>query len=70
MIKPQDLGCFQSVAKVLGEEEAEKQLSQVLVGCCLQPEQEELLGAFDFISTPQGFEYWVDVWRQTEVLEP
>lgn len=63
-LTPKDLGVFNFVASRIGEEEAEKQLKRVTAdkyACELSAHEDRLLSAFNFLDTPQGHDYWMQV---------
>jgi len=64
--KPQDLPCFKQVADVIGEEAAEIELEKVLIytnGCVGNTKAENVLYYFVFGETPQGSEFWWDIFH-------
>ena len=64
--KPKHLGCFEEVAKVIGEDRAEKELQKV-IDCesCHDHDYSFLNGclseAFDWELAPQGYEFWSSI---------
>lgn len=69
---PHGFRCFKDVAKIIGEEVAEEELQKVIDYAILDDNDLRLtehnvcdfglLGAFNWSSTPQGGEYWSDIY--------
>lgn len=61
-LKPQDLGCWQQVVDVIGEDRASEELQKVIDIKDSQgkfwSEGDELLDAFQWDLTPQGHSFW------------
>lgn len=55
-----DVICFAEVAKVLGETQAQKELFKVLNNCMFT-DVENIIQAFLWDETPQGYEFWSNV---------
>lgn len=65
-MKPQDLACFENVASVIGKDDAEVELQKVidLEMENLLSDEPDLMGAFYWMDTPQGHEFWYDINKQ------
>lgn len=60
-LKPQDLGCWQQVVGVIGEDRASEELQKVIdikESEVLWDERGELFEAFHWEYTPQGYSFW------------
>lgn len=61
-MKAEELKCFKSVAAVLGEEFAKKELQKVLDTLGVNFEDEaDLGGSFIWSASPQGHTFWWEV---------
>lgn len=67
-MKPQELGCFEQVKAVLGEQGAIEELQKVIDcdGVNWQDKNNNnLIQVFEWATSPQDFEFWVDVQEGT-----
>lgn len=62
-LNARDLACFEQVASVLGEVQAESELQQVIDSGLKVEESILLSGAFIWAKSPQGYDYWREVLR-------
>ena len=65
--KVRAFGCFDQVAKVIGEEKAVVELIKVvefeLSKFSDDMQEDKLINAFDWEDTPQLFDFWYDIYR-------
>jgi hypothetical protein len=67
-LTPRMLGCFDEVSEILGEERAEYELYRVIDQCASLTDEDynpmnNLLDCFDWSESPQGHDYWMDVYN-------
>lgn len=62
-----DLKCFTQVANVLGETQAQKELFKVLNKCSFV-DVDNIIQAFLWDKTPQGYQFWMDVNKSMQRL--
>lgn len=61
--KARDLACFEQVAGVLGEAQAESELQQVIDSGVDVDIEEDMFKAFVWSESPQGHPYWRGVFK-------
>jgi hypothetical protein len=55
---------YKAIKSVLGKKEAQYQLACVVESSCdVNTLSKGLSGAFSWTNTPQGFDYWCDIYR-------
>lgn len=62
-LNARDLACFEQVARVLGEVQAESELQQVIDSGVDVDIEEDMFKAFIWSESPQGHPYWRGVFK-------
>tara|TARA_R110000796_G_scaffold216827_1_gene332837 strand:+ start:880 stop:1110 length:231 start_codon:yes stop_codon:yes gene_type:complete len=61
---------YKAVKSVLGKKEAQTQLNKLVEAGCVTTECKWLCGAFEWADTPQGFDYWYDIFSNHNLRGP